>query len=250
MSTTERPPSKYLEQAKAKAIELKIELPNEPMTDEEYLDFIQCGNLELFELNKEAEKINRERIALREQQSNRIQREVDKQAKRDQLTRDRATLDMEKKQLENPVRLPELEAEPDGLSQLRPDIQALARRIWNFGSGWNATNKLGLVKMFAQMAPDVLAIKAAELRDAMASDAYSSSDLSPAGILRGYAGVVPDNIRLLSGGEDAMKLLGADGDGGRSRKGGKKNKRKSRDADESDDGPGLPATSSGNPWDD
>lgn len=247
MSTTERPPSKYLEQAKAKALELKIELPSEPMTDEEYLDFIQCGNLELFELNKEAEKIQRERIALREEQSNRIQREVDKQAKRDQINRDRATLEHEKATRAAPVRLPELEAEPEGLDQLRPDIQALARRIWNFGVGWNPTNKLGLVKMFAQMQPDVLAIKAAELRDAMASDAYSASDLSPAGILRGYAGVVPDNIRLLTGGEDAMKLLGADGDSGGSRKG--KKKRRNRD-EEIDDGPGMPTSGAANPWGD
>lgn len=243
--STQPPKSKYLEQAQAKAVELKIDLPTD-MSEEEHLDFIRCGNVELYELNREADKIQRERIKIREEQAAKYKAEEDKRAKRDQIARDRANLESEKVRLLAPPPPDEpAEKDPEGFESLHPSVQSLARRIWAFGVGWNETNKIGLVKMFAAMPPAALSAKAAELRDAMACDAYSPQALSPAGLLKGYGGIVTENMRMLAGGDDALKMLGADAEEPVSRKGRKGRRRREESEEAVADG-----FDSGSPWGD
>lgn len=247
MSTTQRPPSKYLEQAQAKAAELKITLPDD-MTEEEHLDLVRCGNIELYDLNREADKIQRERIKIREETSNRIKSDEDKKAKREQIARDRGQLEAERQRMLAPPPPDEpIEKDPEGFYQLHHEVQGLARRIWAFGAGWNPTNKAGLVQMFLKMSPGALAARAAEMRDAMASDMYSATDLSPSGLLRGYTGIVPENMRML-GSDDAFKMLGADSEDEEEDE--RPKKRKKRRRDHGDNGGNVMEETSHSPWGD
>ncbi len=245
-------------EAKVKAEMKPIILPKD-MTEDEKKDFERTGTLELYDLNREADKIARERIENRQRLAEIARIEEDKAAKRAQIELERASLERERALLSLPppapsqfsagqsavVNAPAPQAPPrrpqDGVplrgsEQLPEVVKGVLRRLFGYGSHeWSAENQQGLVNLLLAMGPAKSQQWAYQLKDALASDAYYADELSPRALLKGatglkqIAGPVMPELRQLAGSSEELKQL-ADSQGRRKKKrrkdgtGGKKGK--------------------------
>lgn len=203
-------------------------------TEMERKDFERTGTLELYELNREADRIQRERIRLRQEAAEREQAEAHKRALRAQAEMDRLTLENERRQLAlPPPKDPYEDSKPIPGSERLPEVvKGVLRRLFGYGSGeWTEENQVGLVNMLLAMGNHKSQSWAYEMRDAMAADVYHSSDLSPRAIMQGSTGLKAiagpkfmGELKAISGGgrEEIKALPGAR----RQRRKGKSNKKK------------------------
>jgi hypothetical protein len=240
-------------EAKVKAEMKPIALPKD-MTEDEKKDFERTGTLELYDLNREADKIARERIENRQKLAEIARIEEDKAAKRAQIELERASLERERALLSLPppapsqfsasqsavVNAPAPQAPPrrpqDGVplrgsEQLPEVVKGVLRRLFGYGSHeWSAENQQGLVNLLLAMGPAKSQQWAYQLKDALASDAYYADELSPRALLKGstglkqIAGPVMPELRQLAGGSEELKQL-ADSQGR------KKKKKRRKDGD-------------------
>jgi len=226
---------RVLRQQLAEASEVekpKLVLPPDA-TEDERKDFERTGTLELYDLQRNADKIQRERIALRKELADKVQMDAHKRALRAQAEMDRLTLENERKALSAPpARDPYEDSKPIPGSERLPDVvKGVLRRLFGYGSGeWTEANQIGLVNLLLAMGNHKAQSWAFEMRDALAGDVYHSHDLSPSSILKGSTGLkaiagpaLMGELKALAGGDPALKALA---DGGPRRK--KKPKKKGR----------------------
>lgn len=194
-------------------------------TDLERKDFERTGTLELYDLNREADRIQRERIKLRQEAAEVAQLEAHKRALRAQAEMDRLTLENERKALAAPPPVYE-EGKPIPGSERLPDVvKGVLRRLFGYGSGeWTEANQIGLVNLLLSMGNHKAQEWAYGMRDALASDVYGSHDLSPRALLKGSTGLkaiagpaLMGELKALAGGDQKLRAL-ADGQRPRKKK--------------------------------
>lgn len=208
--------------AAAKAAEKETEKPVLPAdaTEEERRDFERTGSLELYDLHREADKIQRERIKMRQEAAERATMEEHKRALRAQAEMDRLTLENERKALAAPPRKDPFEdSKPiPGSERLPEPVKGVLRRLFGYASSeWTEANQIGLVNFLLAIGNHKAMAWAHEMRDALAADVYHSHDLSPRAILKGSTGLkaiagpaFAGEFKALSGGDERLKAL-ADG---------------------------------------
>ncbi len=243
-------------------------------------DFERTGTLELYELNREGDRIQRERIKLRAELAEKETIEAHKRAMRAQAEMDRLSLEHERKRLAAPpAKDPYADSRPIPGSENLPEVvKGVLRRLFGYGSGeWTEANQIGLVNMLLQMGNHKSQSWAYEMRDALAADVYHSHDLSPQALLRGstglkaIAGPLMGELRALAGGGgESLPSLGDERHRRRPKKARDKKKRRdgvveveatrmhepahnSNDADDDDedvidDSPNQEAENAHDPW--
>lgn len=180
-------------------------------------DFERTGTLELYDLNREGDRLARERIKIQQELANRAMAEEHKRALRAQVQMDRFTIEAERNKLAlPPPRDPNIDdAKPIPGSERLPEVvKSVLRRLFGYGSHeWTEENQIGLVNLLLAMGNHKAQDWAYGMKDALASDVYGSHDLSPRAILQGSTGLKAiagprfmGELKALAGGDDGPPL--------------------------------------------
>lgn len=243
-------------------------LPDD-ITKEELEDYERSGNLELYELNREGNKLAQERIRLNKEIADRHNAEADKRAKRAQLEQQRLENDaLKAKLLAPPPPDPYADSKPLKNSEGLPDVvKGTIRRLFEYSGGaWTSENQQGLVDLLNAMGPTKAQMWAYQMRDALATDAYGQHELTPKAILKGSTGLkqiagpaLMPEIKAIGGPTDDVKTI-SDGRRRKKKRGASKSKKRSseddedevEEADEEDDEviDDSPMGNAENPWGD
>jgi len=223
-----------------------IKLPDD-ITPEEKQDYERTGSLELYELNREGNRLAQERVKLNKEIADRHNAEADKRAKRHQLEQQRLENEaLRAKLLAPPPPDPYADSKPLKNSEGLPDVvKGTIRRLFEYAGGtWTNENQQGLVDLLNAMGPAKAVMWANQMRDALATDAYSSHELSPKAILRGSTGLkqiagpslMPD-LKAIGGPVDDVKQISDGRNGSKKKRPGdkKKGKKSSRHNDDDDE---------------
>ena len=221
----------------------KKKLPDD-ITEDERKDYERTGTLELYELNREGDRIARERIKLNQEIADRARAEEDKRAKRHQLEQQRLENEtLKRRLLEPPPPDPYADAKPlEGSERLPEPVKGALRRLFGMHSGdWSPENQQGLVNLLLAMGNEKALRWANQLKDGLAADVYMSHELSPKAVLKGSTGLkqiagpalMPDLKAIGGPREESVKQV-SDGrqEGGRKKKRRKKRRNRTESSDD------------------